>query len=192
TLCAGRAALLAISSEKDNSTMELLSAHNFDTDANSQGKSQSKWQELVRWSLQDPTRRAFLAAGGYSANSCPTRSYVDLANEVPRPGAAPDAATAATVDISFSGIPARYLLDVELLAEVGVDAAAISDPRLIALRAISRCIWRNDVYAAQKLKAATVDGARFIDIVSGVVELRERDELALIIRVANYECAQME
>eukprot|EP00959_Pyramimonas_sp_CCMP1952_P162755 3402498-Pyramimonas_sp.AAC.1 len=41
--------------------------------------------------------------------------------------------------------------------------------RLIAQRAISRCIWRNDIHAAQKLKATAPDGTRFIDTVNGVV-----------------------
>eukprot|EP00959_Pyramimonas_sp_CCMP1952_P411076 8614371-Pyramimonas_sp.AAC.2 len=64
--------------------------------------------------------------------------------------------------------------------------------RIITLRAMAICIWRNDIYTAQKLKATAADGARFLHVSDGAVELLDRQEFALIAHAANYEFGQME
>ncbi|CAK0814700.1 unnamed protein product [Prorocentrum cordatum] len=64
--------------------------------------------------------------------------------------------------------------------------------RPITLRAVSRGVWLNDTPTAQKLKAATPDGARFNDIINGVAVLCEREESTLISHAATYELGQME
>ncbi|CAK0838174.1 unnamed protein product, partial [Prorocentrum cordatum] len=192
-----------------------------------------------------------------------------------------DTSTAATLDRFFIAIPAYYLLDVEVIAEVDIDAAAISDSRLsdhtpitlhlrdrtrqseqtgipehvfrdprygeilgqlldaaqlhrfpavyqwrcmkdfmseaarqvrnelqrmpisakdprakggrlITLRAISRCVWRNDVGTAYKLMATTADGARFLAVSNGCVELGERQEFGALMRAINFDYQQRE
>eukprot|EP00959_Pyramimonas_sp_CCMP1952_P127934 2675495-Pyramimonas_sp.AAC.2 len=58
--------------------------------------------------------------------------------------------------------------------------------RIITLRAIARFFWRTDIHAALKPKATTADGARFLRVSNGAVELLDRQEIALIARGANY------
>eukprot|EP00959_Pyramimonas_sp_CCMP1952_P072089 1505599-Pyramimonas_sp.AAC.1 len=69
--------------------MRLVSIHNFEIDVGSQKKFQTKWRDMVQWNLQDPTRRAFTAAGDVNVKSGPTCSCVDPVNEVFVPGAVP-------------------------------------------------------------------------------------------------------
>ncbi|CAK0831779.1 unnamed protein product [Prorocentrum cordatum] len=196
-----RVALLTITSDKDNFTMDLMNAHNSELDDQAQDNILAKWMELAVWSLQDPSTGAFLAAGGFNAMSGAARSYVDPIAEGSILGSVP-------ADLSRGSQPLQAYWErlFFMLTEVSTDCpthycrdtatAATLDRifigRIFALRAMARCIWRNDIHAAQKLKATAADGARFFHVSNGDVGLLDRQEFALIANAANYEFGQMD
>ena len=47
------------------------------------------WKELVQWNMQNPTSRAFVAAGDFNVKSGPTRSYIDPVSQTFAPGSLP-------------------------------------------------------------------------------------------------------
>eukprot|EP00959_Pyramimonas_sp_CCMP1952_P358840 7513807-Pyramimonas_sp.AAC.1 len=69
---------------------------------------------------------------------------------------------------------ARQVLDeLHRLPISAIDSRA-KGGRIITLRAMARCVWRSDIYTAQKLNATTADGERFLRQANGVVAPLDR------------------